>query len=158
MGQADSHCPPRPYYVPGHHAKHLKCIIAAHYTFKYIKYTIALQSPQQLPGWYSLPQYWGTIFKHRNSTSELLLFCRSSHKSQFSSPAWASLRPLPHAPPALPTPPTGRCPRPGRGSRLQRVGRPAGAGEERGTAILLTPAVRSQNPGHLVQQFLRGAP
>lgn len=150
-GQADSRCPPCPYYIPGHHAKHLKRITAAHYTFKYIKYTIALQSPQ-LPGWYSLPKYWGTIFKHRNSTSELLLFCRFSHKSQFGSPAWASLLPLPHALPspahaphrALPTTwegePSAAGGPPHRGRGRARHGHSAHAGSEKPKPWSLGPA------------------
>lgn len=124
MGRADSHRPPQPYYIPGHHAKHLKRIIAAHYTFKYVKYTMALQSSQQLPGWYSLPQYWGTIFKHRNSTSELLLLCRFSHKSQFSPPA-----PPPRPPQPCPHPPQGAADDLGGGAFCSRWAAPPGRGK-----------------------------
>lgn len=101
---------PWPSCISSHCTKRFQCIIITHYTLNYIKYTIALQSPPRLPVQDSYSDTGALLVNIETPLWLLLLFCCFSHKSQFSSPSWASLRPLlstpsPPQPTTLPQPP-----------------------------------------------------
>lgn len=140
MGQAVAHSHPRSKYIPGHCTKHFKCTVITHHTFKCTQRTISFR----LQG----SRTAAALFLNTGTPLQVFLQFCFSHKSQFSSPSRASLRALPtsvHTPP--PHPPTGRSQGPGRKSPLQQVGLSTVAGEEGGTAILLTLSMReTQTP------------